>query len=126
MEGEPAYKTAGEIHDRLAKLDATLKDAGTLIATAESSGMEVSEALSDEEQARDALTRARVSIHSLSVAHVNQEVDAGLKIADKVRKAGESALAERDYRRKGLALSLIAILIMMTGLAMYIRQIERK
>ncbi len=43
-----------------------------------------------------------------------------------VQKAGESALAERDYRRKGLGLSLIAIFIMMIGLAMYIRQIERK
>lgn len=126
MEGEPAYKAAGAIHDQLARLDATLKNAGTLIATAESSGMEVSEARSDQEQARDALTKARVTVHSLSVAHVNQDVDAGLKIADKVQKAGESALVERDYRRKGLGLSLIAILIMMIGLAMYIRQIERK
>jgi len=57
---------------------------------------------------------------------VNQDVDAGLKIADKVQNAGESALADRDYRRKGLGLSLIAILIMMIGLGMYIRQIERK
>jgi hypothetical protein len=126
MEGDKGYKMAGAIHEQLAKLDTSLKDADQRITLAENSGMEVSEARSDQEQARDALTKARVSIHSLSLAHVNQDVDAGLKIAVKVRKAGDDALAERDYRRKGLGLSLIAILIMMVGLGLYIRQIEKQ
>jgi hypothetical protein len=67
-----------------------------------------------------------VSVHSLSLARVNEDVDAGLKVAEKSQQGGKSALAERDYRRKGLGLSLAAILIMMIGLGMYIRQIERK
>jgi hypothetical protein len=125
-DGDNGFKTATAINAQLVKLDGKLKDAGTLIATAEDSGMEISEAHTDQETARDALTKARVSIHSLSLAHVNEDVEAGLKVAEKARKGGEAALTERDYRRKGLGLSLIAILIMMVGLGMYIRQIEKK
>jgi hypothetical protein len=125
-DGDNGFKTATAINAQLVKLDGKLKEAGTLIATAEDSGMEISEAHTDQETARDALTKARVSIHSLSLAHVNEDVEAGLKVAEKARKGGEAALTERDYRRKGLGLSLIAILIMMAGLGMYIRQIEKK
>jgi len=125
-EGDNGFKTAGAIHAQLVKLDSDVKESGALIAIAEDSGMEVSEARTDEETARDALTKARVSIHSLSLAHVNEDVDAGLKVTAKALKGGKDALAERDYRRKGLGLSLIAILIMMIGLGMYIRQIESK
>lgn len=125
-EGDNGFKAAGAIHAQLTKLDGALQEAGRLIGTAEDSGMEVSEARTDQEQARDSLTKARVSIHSLAPARVNEDVEAGLKVAAKARQGGESALAERNYRRKGLGLSLIAILIMMIGLAMYIRQIERK
>lgn len=124
-DGDNGFKTAGAIHAQLTKLDAAAKEAGRLITIAEDSGMEVSEARSDQEQARDALTKARVSVHSLSLPKVNEDVEAGLKVTEKARKGGESALAERDYRRKGLGLSLIAILIMMIGLGMYIRQIEK-
>jgi predicted CXXCH cytochrome family protein len=125
-DGDNGFKAAGAISAQLAKLDGAAKEADRLITIAEGSGMEVSEARTDQEQARDALTKARVSVHSLSLARVNEDVDAGLKVAEKSQQGGKSALAERDYRRKGLGLSLAAILIMMIGLGMYIRQIERK
>jgi hypothetical protein len=124
-EGDNGYKTAGEIAQQLGKLATGMKQADELVTRAQDSGMEVSEARTDLDQARDSLTKARVSIHSLDVAKVSQDVQAGLKTTEKAHEAGTDALKERDFRRKGLGLSLIAILIMLVGLGMYIRQIEK-
>lgn len=39
-------------------------------------------------------------------------------------QAGQAALAERDYRRKGRGFALAFILITVLGLFLYLRQIE--
>jgi len=125
-EGDMGYKTAAEMAQQLEQLDTRMKQADELVNRAQQSGMEVSEAKTDLDQARDSLTKARVTIHGVNAARVSQDVQAGLKNTSKAHEEGTAALKERDYRRKGLGLSLIAILIMLAGLAMYIRQIEKK
>jgi hypothetical protein len=85
----------------------------------------VSQARLDEDQARDALTKARVTIHSFRKDLVDHDVQEGLQIASKALQAGQNALAERDYRRKGLGLALVFILMSVVGLFLYIRQLER-
>lgn len=124
-EGDPGVKAAGEMQQQLARLETAIKTSDELIGRAEDSGMEVGEARMEQDQARDSLTKARVAIHSLQAAHVDTDIQAGLKVTAKAEDAGRSALAERDYRRKGLGLSLIAIFVMMIGLGLYIRQIEK-
>jgi hypothetical protein len=109
----------------LTRLDDAIKGADKLLSVAESSGMEVSQARLDEDQARDALTKARVTIHSFRKDLVDQDIQEGLRIASKNLQAGQSALAERDYRRKGLGLALVFIFLTVIGLFLYIRQIER-
>jgi hypothetical protein len=39
--------------------------------------------------------------------------------------AGKAALADRDYRRRGLGWALVFIFATVIGLFLYIRQIER-
>lgn len=109
----------------LTKLDDANKAADKLLGVAESSGMEVSQARLDEDQARDALTKARVTIHSFRKELVEQDIQEGLKLAAKNLQAGQTALAERDYRRKGLGFALIFILLTVLGLSLYIRKLER-
>jgi hypothetical protein len=60
------------------------------------------------------------------VAAVSQVVQAGLATAAETRRAGENALKERDYRRMGLAIALLAILATMAGLWLALRTIERQ
>jgi hypothetical protein len=108
----------------LIRLDDAIKSADKILGVAEASGMEVSQARLDEDQARDALTKARVTIHSFKKELVEQDIQEGLKIAAKNLQAGQAALAERDYRRKGLGFALIFILLTVLGLFLYIRQIE--
>ena len=86
--------------------------------------MEVSEARLGQDQARDSLTKARVTIHSFQTDLVDQDIQAGLKIAAKNLKAGKEAMVERNHRRIGLGMSLIAIGMVLAGLWLYIKKIE--
>jgi len=112
---------------RLKQLDDAVRAADKVLGVAESSGMEVSQARLDQDLARDALTKARVTIHSFKTELVEQEdIQEGLQLAARNLQAGQAALAERDYRRKGLGLALVFILMTVVGLFLYIRQIERE
>jgi hypothetical protein len=86
--------------------------------------MEVSQARLDLAQAKDALTRARVTIHSFNAARVESDIKPGLETVTKDYDAGKKALAERNYRRVGLGISLVAIAVMLVGLRLYIKRIE--
>jgi hypothetical protein len=86
--------------------------------------MEVSEARLGQDQARDSLTKARVTIHSFRTDLVDQDIQAGLKIAVKNLQAGKEAMIERNHRRLGLGLSLVAIALMLVGLRLYIKRVE--
>lgn len=110
----------------LNQLDGAIQEADKVLSVAESSGMEVSQARLDEDQARDALTKARVTIHSFQTELVAADIQSGLKIAAKNLQAGNDALRERNYRRVGLGISVLAIMIVLLGLRLYVRQIETK
>jgi predicted CXXCH cytochrome family protein len=97
-----------------------------LLARAENSGMEVSQALFELEDAKDALVRARTAIHTFRVEPVREEIDGGLAITAKARTRGEAALAEHRFRRVGLAGSTSLILILVLGLWFKIRDLEQK
>jgi nitrate/TMAO reductase-like tetraheme cytochrome c subunit len=110
----------------LTHLDNAIREADRLLGVAESSGMEVSEASLQQDQARDSLTKARVTIHSFQPPLVDQDIQAGLRTAAKDLQAGQDALSERDYRRRGLGVAVCFIFITLVGLFFYIRQIERR
>ena len=73
----------------MSQLDEAIKGADQVLGVAESSGMEVSEARLAQDQARDSLTKARVTIHSFRTDMVDQDIQAGLKIAAKNLQAGK-------------------------------------
>lgn len=123
--GDACDQARAEMLSGLTNLDNAVKDVDHVLGVAESAGMEVSEARLGQDQARDALTKARVTIHSFRKELVDHDLQEGLKIAAKDLQAGKSALAERDYRRKGLGFALVFIVMSVVGLFLYIRQIER-
>jgi len=125
-EGDAGYKTAGQMRDALVRLEDSIHRSNGILAHAERSGMEVSQAKLEQTEAHDALTKARVTIHAFQMDRLNQDISAGLKIAEKTYAAGQQALQERDYRRKGLALSLVTIAFVMVGLKMLIQQLESR
>ncbi|HUI75409.1 MAG TPA: cytochrome c3 family protein [Candidatus Acidoferrum sp.] len=124
--GDPGYEAADKIHAQLVKLDASITRSREILNTAEQAGVEVGQPKMELDQARDDLTKARVSIHSVSLSKVEENLEAGFKVTEATFKAGQAALGEASYRRRGLALSLIFIFATVLGLYLFIRQLERK
>jgi hypothetical protein len=122
--GDRCDRARAKMLEELTELDGAIKASDRVLGVAESSGMEVSEVRTEQDQARDSLTKARVTIHSFKTELVEHDIQAGLKIAVKTQAEGQAALAERDRRRRGLGLSLVIILAVLVGLRLYIRQIE--
>ncbi len=88
--------------------------------------MPVSHAQAELLQARQSLITAQVAVHAFDPPSVQQPVSEGLKIAAQTYHAGKVALEERETRRIGLGISLITIAVMIAGLVLAIRMIERR
>ncbi len=122
--GDKCDQDRAGLQASLAQLDHAIQNANQVLGLAERSGMEVSEARLAQDQARDSLTKARVTIHSFRTDLVNQDVQAGLRIAAKNLQAGKEAMVERNRRRAGLGVSLVAIGMVLVGLRQYLKKIE--
>jgi hypothetical protein len=126
-DGESAGgKTAEQMAKLIRGLGTALNQADEVLAEAEKSGMEVSEALLQQRDGREQFVKAEVAVHAFKVEAVASAVDKGLAIAASTRKAGEEALRERGVRRVGLSVSLVAIFATIAGLWIAIKSIERR
>jgi len=96
-----------------------------VLASAEKSGMEVSEAQVRLIDGRENLVKARLALHSMRPSDMQTPVDAGMSIAKATQKAGEFALHERDTRRIGLAVSVLLIGIAILAIRLLLRRMER-
>ncbi|MBI3476399.1 MAG: cytochrome c3 family protein [Acidobacteria bacterium] len=123
-DGDAGFVAAARMKQQLVKLAGSIDAADQILGRAERSGMEVSQPKLELTQAKDSLIKARVTIHSLNEAKVETNVKPGLETAAKEYDAGKKALAERNHRRVGLGLSLIAIALVLIGLRLYIKRIE--
>ncbi len=123
-EGDKGYTAAQKIAGDLAKLKTRLASAQEILDTAERSGMEVSSAKVELATAHETLIKARVNVHTFDDGEVQKLTDEGAQVSEKAYQAGVAALHERDVRRKGLGVSLIAIVLAISGLYLKIRQIE--
>jgi hypothetical protein len=114
-------KAAAAMRADLIGLDNETKAARDLLARATEAGMEVSRSRFELGKADDAITRARASVHLFQPSAVHENVAAGLSVARAARAAAERALHERDFRRRGLFVSLALILLSILGLILKIR-----
>jgi predicted CXXCH cytochrome family protein len=124
--GDKGFAAAGMMRSRIDELIAGINKATDILTEAERKGMEVSKPKFELKGATDALTHARVLIHSSSTAEIDKVVSPGLEVASKGYQAGLGALAERRFRREGLAVSLIFILFLAVLVYLKIRQIESR
>jgi len=124
--GDTGASAAAAMRADIDRLTLDTLNAAALIARVSNAGMEMGAtdvALSD---ARTHLTLARTEVHTFDPATVHASVDDGLKVVASVNEAGNRAAAELRYRRRGLAISLGAILFVVVALALKIRQIDRR
>ena len=111
---------------QVASLDGEITASRVLVDRAARAGMEVSSARFDLADAHDKLINARVVVHNFSKDEIVKSVGPGVELAQKARRAGEGALSELQFRRKGLAVSLAVIGLAIASLYLKIRQIDRQ
>ncbi len=122
--GDKGFIAAGAMRTRIDELLASISKSTDILNHAERAGMEVSRPRFEMKEATDALTHARVLIHSSSAAEVEKVVAPGMAVSLKGYQAGIGALSERRFRRKGLAVSLVFILFLATLVYLKVKQIE--
>ncbi len=125
-EGDKGYVAAATVHKQFTSLEASIGKSDDILKRAEAAGVEVSQPELELIEARDHLTKARVTLHSFQPAKVDVDIKNGQQIADKTYQAGVQALREGKTRRMGLVVSLVTILAMLIGLRLYISDLERK
>ncbi|MGH9369169.1 MAG: cytochrome c3 family protein [Thermoanaerobaculia bacterium] len=124
--GSAGAKAAAKMREDLVQLELETRGARDTIRRAAEAGMEVSRANFDLGRADDALIKARADVHLFRPAAVREAASAGLTIARSARQAGLRALQERDYRRRGLFVSLGLIGLAVIALILKIRDLDRR
>jgi predicted CXXCH cytochrome family protein len=117
---------AASMRGDIEKLKAALNKSSAAVSGLVNAGMEMSAQELAIGAARTKLTLARTEMHAFDPARVTPLVAEGLATLASVDSAGQAALAELRFRRRGLAASLAAILLVVVGLALKIRQLERR
>jgi hypothetical protein len=97
-----------------------------VLGKAEHAGMPVNQALFELNETQTALVKARAAIHAFKLDLVKKEIEPGLAVGQKAYARGVRALEELEFRRKGLAVSVLIILALIAGLVLKIRQIEKE
>jgi hypothetical protein len=119
-------KAALGMREALDALRADQARAAEALERAEHAGMEVSQARFDLAGATEALVKARVAVHAASLQAVTKETEAGRAITTKAYARALRALDELRFRRQGLAVSLVFILMLIAALVLKIRQLDRR
>lgn len=122
---EDALDAFGNMRALIDTLREARARADSLLLDATNLGMEVSEAQFQLEEVTNALVKARNAIHSFTVDSVREQVVAGVAVTTEAHSRGEEALAEHLFRRQGLVVSVGLILLVIIGLLLKIRQLER-
>ena len=125
-EGDKGYEVAGLLFSEIDTLKTEISVADAVIKKARRAGMEVSEGTFNLRDANDFLIKSRTLVHAFSVEKLDDEVKQGRTVAEKAYEIGVAALRELQFRRKGLALSIVFILLLAVGLYFKIKDVDQK
>jgi predicted CXXCH cytochrome family protein len=123
---DPGFTGAATMRAGIDALKADLDRASALIERARTSGMEVGEQELALGEARNHLVLARTEVHAFDPATLAPIIAEGRTMITGVERAGHEALAELQFRRRGLAASLGVILLVVMALAIKIRRLDRR
>jgi predicted CXXCH cytochrome family protein len=125
-EGDNGYVAASKMREGIMGLLGRIEKSREILDRAERAGMEVSRPKFELRDAVDAVTHARVLVHTSSPAELDKVIVPGLQVADKTHQAGVDALNELNFRRKGLVVSLVFILFLAGLVYLKLRDIESR
>jgi predicted CXXCH cytochrome family protein len=117
---------ADRMRGAIERLKARIDGSSTVTARIRNAGIEVSGQELALGEARSHLTLARTEMHAFKPELVDRVVDEGVTILVGVDEADQRGLAELRFRRRGLAASLGAIVLLVVALGLKLRQIDQR
>ena len=123
--GDKGFLVGQQMLQAIRTLDDQYRQARDILQQAERAGMEISKPKYSLNESHEKLVQARVLVHSVAEAPIQSMTNEGLRIAKESHAAGLAALDEIQFRRKGLLVSLVFILLGALGLFFKIRKMER-
>ncbi len=124
MPDDPCFQYVDTVRGMFDDLKSSLQRTESLLKEAEQLGMGVAPAQFSLTEVRDHLIRARIKIHQFESGPVEEELTEAMTIVETAHQAGVAALDEWQFRRIGLGISLVFIVILIVALAMKIRSME--
>ncbi len=124
--GSEPYEIASSIKQDLEGFIAEMQNAENKLELADKQGVEVSEIKFRLQEAHTAIIQARNLIHSLSLERIDKKINEGEIVVDEVAKAGDAALREAKFRKRGLIVATVFIFLLAIALLLKIKQIEKK
>ncbi|OGR81828.1 MAG: hypothetical protein A2902_06945 [Elusimicrobia bacterium RIFCSPLOWO2_01_FULL_64_13] len=88
-------------------------------------GMDVAEARDDIQEGRQALIQARTAVHGFDAGKVGEIASSARNALEKARTFGQKAAREFWRRRVGLGLSTLFITLVVAGILLKLRDIEK-
>jgi hypothetical protein len=123
------FETAGELLERMAELTALTARAERILLAARRGGVETRQALLDLDHAVDAQIELEVLVHGFSSTPDSafaKKHEEGMEHARAALGAGQQALRELAHRRRGLLVSSALIVLVLVGLGLKIRDLDRR
>lgn len=124
--GSKGFETAQAMRAAVEDLKARIQGAEESIQRAHHFGMDMEDAEYTLHEASSRLTQTRAYVHSFSIEKVKSVAGEGLAHADEARKAGEKAVEEVYFRRKGLWVTVALLGIFVLALIAKIRSMDKK
>ena len=124
--GDKGAAAAETMRTQFEQLRGNIERSTELLARVKNAGIEVSDQELALREASTKLTLARTEMHGFEPAVVTPIIAEGTKIVSGVDAAGQKGVAELQFRRRGLAISLGAILLLVVALGLKVRQLDRR
>jgi predicted CXXCH cytochrome family protein len=124
--GSAGYQTAERMREAIERLKQELGGADGLVKQAADLGMDTGEAEFALNEASTKLTQARTYVHAFSFPAMEPIVEEGIQHAAAAGKEGSRAVHEFHFRRQGLWATLAILFLLVTGLLVVIRDLDRR
>jgi predicted CXXCH cytochrome family protein len=117
---------AAAMRGQIDGLKSGIERSNVLLATLKNSGIEVGDDELALHEANSKLTQARTEMHAFDPPLVGVVIAEGTQIVKGVDESEQRGVGELQFRRRGLAWSLGAILLLVVGLVLKVRQIDKR
>ncbi len=124
--GSQGFITAHTMREAIERLKTELTSAEVTVAQAAHLGMDVGEAQFAVHGAQAKLTQARTYVHSFSASAMQPIIEEGVQHTQEAQTQGQAAIHEFHFRRHGLWVTLVIIVLVVIGLWWKIRDLDRQ